>query len=563
MPNEKIFFPEQSCLRLFGAAVMMMLCFSTLQAQKAPELVQDINTAPNSIFTTFNQSGLQISPMIVFNGKLYFNGTESAHGVELWQYDGSSAPASMVYDMDPGHTTSSGALFQGGICNYNGKLYYCGGTHNTGYELVACDGVNPPVITTDLNPGARHSWPRCFTAFKGNLFFSADTTNIFGIGYAPSFYRYDGVHRPRRISIGTETVGGNGSSAQEFTPYDTLLYFLANPSTSTDRYDLLLYHTDQYGNYAPAKGTAGLSHLYGLMVSDPLMYFVAYTPAHGFELYSYNGDTALRVTDVGAGPVNGLPKDTLWQTAGRASNIYRLTFYNGALYFPGSTTGINYQLYKYDLHSRATSLVATLHPDTLVQPHGLPLVPNSFHVYDGSLFFAAYTLATGYELWKWDGTSCGLFADIHTGHLGSIGWVDDDTINGWSNRNVFNLPYFTEYKGQLYFGAMDSLHGRELWRMGTQTNGITQATWPGAVKVYPNPAKSDVVIEISVPSNQLLSLFLTDARGRVVYRLPTKDFETGTTRLSLPLHNLVAGSYYYRLTGSDGQTCVAGVILCL
>ncbi len=539
------------------SSILMMCCFSTLRAQKAPELVQDINTATNTL-TTNNGNGLIPSPMIVFKNKLYFNGNEMTHSAELWQYDGSTPP-SMVYDMEPGIGPNGGAFFQGGICNYNGKLYYSGGTHLTGLELVSYDGVNPPVVVADLNPGARHSWPYCFTAFKGNLFFSADTTDILGLSYAPSFYRYDGVHRPRRISIGTETVGGNGSNAEEFTPYDTLLYFLANPSSSTDRYDKRLYYTDQYGNYAPAKGTAGLSRIYGLMVSDPLMYFVAYTPAHGFELYSYDGDTALRVTDVGAGPINGLPKDSLWQTAGRASRVYKLTFYNGDIYFPGSTTGINYQLYKYTPFSGATSLVATLHPDSLVQPHGLPLVPNSFQVYDGSLFFAAYTLATGYELWKWDGTNCGLFADIQPGHLGSIAWVDADT--SWlPNRNLFNLPYFTEYKGQLYFGAIDTIHGRELWRMGTQTNGITTAKWQGAVKLYPNPASSSATLEITVPSSQRLSVSLCDMAGKEVYQLPGREFPAGKSSVSLPLQSLSPGQYFYRLL-CGGQSVATGVLL--
>lgn len=533
---------------------------SQSHAQKAPELVQDINTATNTL-TTSNGNGLVPSPMIVFKGKLFFNGNEPAHSLELWQYDGSSTPPSMVYDMEPGPGPSGGALLQPGICNYNGKLFYCGGTHNTGLELVSYDGVNPPTVVADLNPGARHSLPCCFTAFKGNLFFSADTTDVLGGHYAPSFYRYDGVHRPRRISIGTETVGGNGNSAQEFTPYDTLLYFLATPSTAADHWDGRLYHTDQYGNYAPAKGTAGLSRLYGLMVSDPLMYFVAYTPAHGFELYSYDGDTALRVTEVGAGPINGLPKDTLWQTAGRASNIYRLTFYKGAIYFPGSTTGVNYQLYKYDLLSKTTSLVATLHPDTLVQPHGLPLVPNSFQVYDGSLFFAAYTLATGYELWKWDGTNCALFADIQPGHLGSLAWVDSDT--SWlPNRNLFNLPYFTEYKGQLYFGAVDTVHARELWRMGTQTssNGITQAKWEGAVKLYPNPATNSATLELRLSSAQRLSLSVSDVSGREVYHLANREYPSGTSSVAIPLQGLAPGQYFYRLLGG-GECLAAGALL--
>lgn len=197
-----------------------------------------------------------------------------------------------------------------------------------------------------------------------------------------------------------------------------------------------------------------------------------------------------------------------------------------------------------------------------MQPHCRPLTPNRFKVYDGSLFFAAYTLATGYELWKWDGANCGLFADIQPGHLGSLAWVDADSLTGWSNRNLFNLPYFTEYKGQLYFGAVDTVHGRELWRMGTQTssNGITQAKWQGAVKLYPNPASGNATLELTLPSAQPLSLSLTDASGKEVYQLPVREFSGGKSSVSIPLQSLAPGQYFYRLLGG-GQSLAAGALL--
>lgn len=75
-------------------------------------------------------------------------------------------------------------------------------------------------------------------------------------------------------------------------------------------------------------------------------------------------------------------------------------------------------------------------------------VPGDFTVLGHHLYFWAFTFATGYEVWRTDGTDVGteLVADIAPGTLSS------------RPREIVAL------EGVLYFRADDGPHGFELWR---------------------------------------------------------------------------------------------------
>ena len=50
--------------------------------------------------------------------------------------------------------------------------------------------------------------------------------------------------------------------------------------------------------------------------------------------------------------------------------------------------------------------------------------PTNFATFAGQLFFSAYTLNTGFELWKLDGTNISLVADINpTREHRTSGWI--------------------------------------------------------------------------------------------------------------------------------------------
>lgn len=125
--------------------------------------------------------------------------------------------------------------------------------------------------------------------------------------------------------------------------------------------------------------------------------------------------------------------------------------------------------------------------------------PTGFLEYRGDAYFTAYTLETGRELWRSDGTEVGtvLVKDIQPGPLGSgplgsvvagdtLFFLADDGIHGWElwksdgtedgtglvkdirpgpdGSVPFNLSTaLVEADGILFFVADDGVHGPELW----------------------------------------------------------------------------------------------------
>src|SRR5687768_2367428 len=69
--------------------------------------------------------------------------------------------------------------------------------------------------------------------------------------------------------------------------------------------------------------------------------------------------------------------------------------------------------------------------------------PSNITVYANSLYFSAYTLSTGRELWKYDGTNITLVADINE--------TQDDIGSGVKEGNDSLPSWLTPYDGWLFF----------------------------------------------------------------------------------------------------------------
>ena len=115
---------------------------------------------------------------------------------------------------------------------------------------------------------------------------------------------------------------------------------------------------------------------------------------------------------------------------------------------------------------------------------------NSYPAYltnvNGTLLFRATDGATGYELWKSDGTAAGtvLVKDIRSGS---------------SNSYPRSLKVFN---GQVYFRAFDDTHGYELWRSDGTSSGtvLLQDIWSGTTGSIPRTSHRPMASCSSVPT---------------------------------------------------------------
>ncbi len=183
-------------------------------------------------------------------------------------------------------------------------------------------------------------------------------------------------------------------------------------------------------------------------------YFSAQTPAGGRELYQAIGATrsARLVRDIKPGAESSIPLN--------------LTVVGSTLYFTADDGVHGRELWQSDGTQAGTVMVKDIWAGS-GDSYPTLLVP-----YGNSVVFAATLPATGYELWKSDGTAAGtvMIKDLNPGAGSSMKWVHP-----------------IEFRGALYFEALDGQRGRELWRTDGTLNGtvLVADIAPGAASSSP------------------------------------------------------------------------------
>ena len=264
----------------------------------------------------------------------------------------------------------------------------------------------------DLNPGAAGSFPSNFTAFAGALYFSAYTlSNGFEL------WRSDGNSVTLAADI-NPTVDDIGLGVKEGN--DSL------PSWLTE-----------FGGQ---------------------LYFSAFHPARGAELWRFSGSAAERVSDI-----NPDQNDAI-KIIQNSSWPYQLRVLNDNLYFgaTSSTTPEDYELWRY---AGGVQQVANLHPDIGTNQSSYPTGLTTFN---GALFFMADDGEHGWELWKHDGVETKLF-DLNPGGPASSSYPKE----------------FTAFNNELYFPAFSDTTGFELWRTDGNTATLAADVQAGAESSYP------------------------------------------------------------------------------
>ena len=426
---------------------------------------------------------------------------------ELWRSDGTFEGTYMVKDIWPGPYHSHGGP---GIDGYtssavvNGIYYfaakgpgeYVGENYIGGLELWRSDGtLEGTYIVTDLTPtydaiyGEAWSYPNNLINFKNQLFFSAFSTNT-----GNELFKSDGTAGGTHLVKDICPDGGNccGNSNHSYP-----------------------------GNF---------------VIVDSLLYFMACDGIHGRELWKTDG------TESGTNLVIDLTEGE------ESSTISEQTAFKGRLYFVYDDGDDNHgnELWCTDGTVEGTFLVKDIATGVDVFNRANNSNPRYLTVVNDLLYFSAYTVEYGDELWRTDGT---------TG--GTIMVADMYTTAGWGSH-----PYeLTNVNGTLYFAArsynfdpdyIDT--GYELWKLTYEPTGIKIKSSALNFKLhqnYPNPFNSSSIITFSIPRKEMVTLKIYDILGREVKILLNEEKAAGNYKVEFDASELSSGTYFYRLISGN------------
>jgi ELWxxDGT repeat protein len=162
-----------------------------------------------------------------FNGKLYFNAmSDTIVGSELMVYDGINPP-SLVHDIYPGSSNSyPNGSYPYALNVINNKLVFIAVDSAHGSELWEYDGTNTPTRITDYNTTSTSSYQfASISAIDSVLYFWADN----GTNKGYELFKYDGTSLPvmfDEVNIGTGSSRPNNSS--NIMKFDGYIYLAAN-----------------------------------------------------------------------------------------------------------------------------------------------------------------------------------------------------------------------------------------------------------------------------------------------------------------------------------------------
>jgi ELWxxDGT repeat protein len=466
--------------------------------------------------------------LAVFKNKLTFIASQSAasNGYELWSLDSVGTFKEQTTFPGPGDGgfIPIPYMYERNVV-LNGKLYFPGDDGTTGGELYSWDGVNTPTVAFDLVPGSNSSLPAEFITLNNKLYFSA-TTPATGM----ELFVYD-------PATGTATLaadvypGTTDGYPRHFVVFNNKIYFQARNATAGTElfcYDQATSSFYLVSDIEPATIATSGSQPANFMVVSNKLYFEGSTTAHGRELYSMNTTESItRLTDINSGSKTSLI----------GYQRERMGLLNGNLYFAvldSQNAGVH--LYRYNTNTNTVAHVMRMNSYVShMNQHSFEFIN-----YANKLFFAADDSLRGMELWKVDASNVvSLAADINIGIAGS--YPNSMAVYG----NALFVPAEDDSVGMELFVYVDSMFlPNSIAKIAGSISGL---------RMYPNPAAEEMMLEFTLQKEQLASITVSDMSGRVVQEVPAALYNQGKTAIALDISKLAAGVYYCTVSSGEGN----------
>ncbi len=481
-------------------------------AQAQPMLVKDINPGTTGSFPV---------RLTAFGDKLVFGADDGTNGNELWMLDTSGA--NLAYNINPAALASMSFTNNRSMGIIGKFIYFPANGGTNGVELWKWDGMNPPTQLPDVAAGTASAAIDEVVALNGKVYFDANDGS-----FGEELWAYDTLSGISSRLTDINTLGT--SNIANICIFNNKLYFSATNGTIGNElysYDPATNGTTLVMDIETGANSSSPNNFY---VYNNKLYFSANTTATGRELYSYNGVSVQRLTDLVSGATSGISTSL--------SGTSLMLGMGNAIYFSGNESAISTgHLYKYDIATGVASLVYKTNPTGSSSITNMAMYPNR-------MMFSATNGTLGSELWQYNGTGIPtMMADIRTG------------VNS-SSPAEFCLVNKT-----MYFQATDSANGTELFKYYDTTfnnTGIKNVAFNADVKVYPNPASSNVVFDMSLENNTNLNISITDMTGRIVYNSGVKSYNKGANIVTVPVTELATGSYIYSLRNENGRLMMSG-----
>lgn len=572
----------------FAALLLGFLLFPDILPAQNPGIIEDTYVGPASAF--YSGSNITVT-RDVLDGIMFFSADNGTTGQEIFStvppFDATST--GLLKDMTPG-TGGSSQLYHAA---YN-KLFFVS-HENLGREVLCrSDGslngtalLYAPTVKRGFYSNVMQIYPS-----QGMLFFTRSMDKTGNPTYNPTFEFW----KTDPVSGASVLLKSNPSGMfDEITPVNGTTVVYAYGSN-------VLYYTD-----GTVKRTVAIASLPGGGPSNPYPaqhvysgcrtrhvvgtnYFITWgDDVYGFELWKTNGTPSGtgRATDINPGAGSSSPSmGTVlngylyfcaddgthgWQvwripaaggTAERITNFGAidahpmwLTALNGWLYFSASTQDMGRELWRSNGlplgdPNAQTALVADINAGAsssnpnYADPARVDRDRKYLHtmaVIGDWLYFAADD-GIGYALWRSDGTTTQKLGASQPRLLTPVRYYDNAVA-----------------KDVLIFVAWTEATGFELWKFDPQQPVIPKRNDGASAQAfalsanYPNPFRTNTVLEYSIAEAGPVTLTVYDLHGRRVATLVDRWSEAGSFNAVFNADALPAGCYVARLM-AQGST---------
>ncbi|WP_224373087.1 ELWxxDGT repeat protein [Hyalangium versicolor] len=474
----------------------------------------------------------RITEVAAVNGTLFL----ASYGA-LWKSDGTTTTQVRSFSNVPS-----------GLAAHGTRLYFAGTESASGSELWTSDGTAAGTfLVKELVAGSVGSEPREFFSWNGGLYFTASVASG-----TRSLWRSDGTASGTvSLKSWSETAAATQALQQShlLTPVGSALFF-ALPEFPDDRPPQLTWRTT-----GTAKTTREMAALWtgtrssqarsqALAVVGDSVFFVATDGTPGESLWKSNGTPAGTF----------LLRTFAWMGSETPSRSRTGAVRVGQTLFFSANDGVHgLELWKSDGTAYGTALVSDINPGANSS------YINELVELNGSLFFTGNDGVHGTSLWRSDGTEAGTALLKSGGTSGSISeltvmngvlyfvardgvnapglWKSDGTVGGTSlvktppGSRYSYLNHLTAVNGTLFFHAGDGYAVAQLWKSnGTETGTVlVKDGLKGIAAAYPAP-------------QQGLAYFVADdsTNGYELWR--SDGTATGTSRLTDTSSLFVTGS---------------------